>query len=151
MDETAETAPLRWPVRFMLSQAPGTKARQSLMVLSRELELACYREPYHLGHQEPRDDLLFTLEHDYNGATVDLPPIEESAKLVVYLVVMEGVPHILPESHVLGIVWGYALGKGGMAAADRVSYLPWMTARTEPSPRLRPVTPEAMPAGATAA
>lgn len=135
-----------WPVRFMLGQALTTKAKQSLFVLSRELELAVYREPYHLGHESQRDDLLFTLEQDYNGAKVDLPPIEECAKQVVYLVIMEGVPHILPESHVLGTVYGYALGKAGIAAADRVSYLPWMVARTEASSLLRSVTPDDIPA-----
>lgn len=130
------------PVRIEPVQSIATKAKQALMIAGQELEALVYRQPYHLGHQEQRDDLLETLRSEF-GRTATLPPIELSSRLVVYLVVAAGPPVkgtrkpvgepiLIPEVEVLPWVFAYVFGKLGRAAAERVGYRAEML--TTPAP-----------------
>lgn len=113
------------PVRIAVDQPIATKAKQALMIGSQELRLFAYRQPYHLGHVDQREALLETLNTEFRRTTA-LPPKSVSGRLVVYLVVADGEPVLIPENDVLAWVLAYALAKGGRAAADRVSYRPDM-------------------------
>jgi hypothetical protein len=113
------------PVRIAVEQSIATKAKQALMIGSQELRLFAYRHPYHLGHVDQREVLLETLHGEFKRSAA-LPPKSVSSRLVVYLVVAEGEPLLIPENDVLPWVFAYALAKGGRAAAARVSYRPDM-------------------------
>lgn len=120
--------------RIATGQSVATKAKQALMVGGQELELFTFRQPYHLGYEDQRADLLETLRAEF-GRTVELPPIELSSKLVSYLIVIEVKsgrgkrtyePVLIPEVEVLPWVFGYVLGRAGREAAERVGYRPDM-------------------------
>jgi hypothetical protein len=130
------------PVRIAVGQPVATQARQSLMIGSQELQAFTYRQPYHLGYADVREQLLHTLRSEF-GRTADLPTQaapekvqqktgQQFATLVVYLVVVDDThgkrnePVLIPEDEVLPWVFGYVLGRSGPVAAQRVSYRPEM-------------------------
>ena len=106
------------PFRIRADQSVAAKAMQALMILSNELRLAVYRQPYQLGDTAQREALLHTLNTEFD-TTIDLP---KKGRHVMYLVIVEGAPLLLHVDEVLPWVIGYAHAKGGIDAARRVSY-----------------------------
>lgn len=117
--------------RIAAGQPVATKAKQSLMIGSQELEMFVYRQPYHLGHASQREALLHTLEAEF-GRTAELPTLEASTRLVVYLVVVDDEPILIPEVEVLPWVFGYVFAKAGREVAQRVSYRSEMLTESTP-------------------
>jgi len=122
------------PFRIAAGQPVATKAKQAPMIACQQLQLLTFRQPYHMGFHDQRRDLLHTLATEF-GRTAVLPPMEASAKLVLYLVVVDErvvdgkkttvrQPLLIPEVEVLPWVFGYVLAKAGREAAERVSYRP---------------------------
>lgn len=119
------------PFRIAARQAVATKAKQALMIGSGELGLFGYRQPYNLGYASQRAALLQTLSAEFGrGAELPDQPASEKqqvqgqefATLVVYLVVADGEPILIPEVEVLPWVFGYVFAKAGRDVAQRVSY-----------------------------
>ena len=104
--------------RIRPAQSVAAKAMQALMILSNELKLVVYRQPYQLGDTAQREALLHTLNTEFN-TTIELP---KKGRTVAFLVVVEGKPLLLHTDEVLPFAVGYALAKGGLDAARRVSY-----------------------------
>lgn len=106
------------PFRIRADQSAAAKAMQALMILSDELKLAVYRQPYQLGDPAQREALLHTLNTEFD-TSIDLP---KKGRHVVYLVIVAGVPMLLHTDEVLPFVTAYAFANGGIDAARRVSY-----------------------------
>jgi hypothetical protein len=116
------------PFRIRPDQSVAAKAKQTLMILSNELRLAVYRQPFQIGDVPQREALLHLLNTEF-GTTIPLP---KKGRAVVYLVACEDnsgaqprrVPFLVHEDEVLPFVVGYAFAhpRGGFDAARRVSY-----------------------------
>lgn len=112
-----------YPFRISPDQSVSAKAKQALMTGAKELQLFTYRQRYQLGNAAQRASLLHTLNTEFD-VTVPLPAVPAGGRAVFYLIVADGVPVLLAEDEVLPAVVLYALAKGGLDAARRVSYRP---------------------------
>lgn len=122
--------------RMLPKQATGAKAKQSLMIASSELGAITYREGYQLGDPDQRESLLHTLRHEFN-TTIPMPtfdPADEDPYLVSYLVVVNGVPVLVPEEEAQAFALATVLCLAGVEAARRVSYRADMLPAPEPEP-----------------
>jgi hypothetical protein len=114
-----ETPPL---FRIAANQSLPAKAKQALMIANQELGILIYREPVQIANADQRASVLHLVNTEFN-CTIALPGRQRG---MFYLVVFDGVPSLIPESDVLPVVWAYALAKGGIEMARRVSYRPEM-------------------------
>lgn len=122
-----------FPFRLLPKQATGSKAKQALMIASGELDAFTYREGYQLNDSTQRAALERTLRSEFN-VTIPLPDIEmikkkgtnppvwEPRSMVSYLIIIQGLPVLVPEEDVLPFVLATVLSQAGPDAARRVSY-----------------------------
>lgn len=105
------------PYRIAPKQAPAAKAKQALMIGSDELGAFTYICPYQIGDEQQRLAVegMFT----NMGHTLALP---DDAAGVFYLIVMDSVPIMVPETDAVAFTMGVVLARLGLDAARRVSY-----------------------------
>jgi hypothetical protein len=115
-------------VRLLPAQATGAKAKQALMIASGELDVFTYREGYQLADLDQRAALERTLRDEFD-TSIPLPtvdPDDEDAYMVSYLVVVNGLPVLVPEEEAQPFALALVLALAGVKAARRVSYRPDM-------------------------
>jgi len=108
--------------RIAERQAPAAKAKQALMIAANELRVFTFYSPYQLADPGQRESLRVQLAEQF-GATIPMP--QETAG-VFHLVVLDGVPLLIPENDALAFTFGVVLARRGLDAARRVSYRPEM-------------------------
>jgi hypothetical protein len=118
--------------RLLPAQATGAKAKQAAMIASGELRVLTYREGYQLADPAQRASLEYTLREEF-GTAIPLPPVDPDGSAVSYLLVVNGVPVLVPEDDVQPFVAGVVLALAGVDAARRVSYRPDMLPAESPA------------------
>jgi hypothetical protein len=108
--------------RIASKQAPAAKAKQALMIAANELGVFTFYSPYQLSDPDQRDALNVQLDEQF-GAAIPMP---KDTAGVFHLVVLDGVPLLIPENDALAFTFGVVLARLGLDAARRVSYRPEM-------------------------
>jgi hypothetical protein len=108
--------------RIAAKQAPAAKAKQALMIAANELGVFTFYFPCQLGDAEQRESLRTLLAEQFDSAI----PMPEETTGVFHLVVLDGVPLLIPENDALAFTAGVVLARLGLDAARRVSYRPEM-------------------------
>lgn len=118
--------------RMLPAQATGAKAKQAAMIAANELRLLTYREGYQLADPAQRASLEYTLREEFDTA-IALPEVAPDGSAVSYLLVVNGVPVLVPEDDMQPFIAGVVLALGGVGPARRVSYRPDMLPAGSPA------------------
>lgn len=125
------------PVRIAVNQARLSRSMQALMIADNEIEGLVYRGPFQLANKAQREALLHIYNTEFN-TTITLPEIptprrprkndplpkeDQIGSLIAFLVIIDNEPVLFyEEDHVLAAVFGFVMGRYGIAVARRVTF-----------------------------